>query len=192
VLIIVRHGRTEANATRRLQGRLDLPLDDLGIAQAAAAAARVGPVDRVVTSPLLRARQTGDAFVAPERSIDERLIEIDYGPLDGTPLVDVPPTVWESWRADPSWAPPEGESLTEVSERVHRALDELAADAAARDVVVVSHVSPIKAAMVWALGVGTEVTWRTWVAQAAIMRIAIGPRGPILHSFNETPPLVSA
>ncbi|MDY7104716.1 MAG: histidine phosphatase family protein [Actinomycetota bacterium] len=191
MLIVVRHGRTEANATRRLQGRLDLPLDEVGIAQAAAVAARIGPVDRVVTSPLLRARQTGDAFEAAERDVDERIIEIDYGPLDGTPLTEVPSSVWESWRADPSWAPPGGESLTAVDERVHRALDDLAADAAERDVVVVSHVSPIKSALTWALGVGTEVTWRTWVAQAAIMRIAISPRGPVLQTFNETAPPVS-
>ena len=51
--------------------------------------------------------------------------------------------------------------------------------------VVVSHVSPIKAAIAWALGVGDEVGWRLFVRVASITRIAIGPGGPTLHSFNE-------
>ena len=57
-LIVVRHGRTEANAARRLLGHLDLPLDELGQLQAEALVATVGRVDRVVSSPLLRTRQT--------------------------------------------------------------------------------------------------------------------------------------
>jgi broad specificity phosphatase PhoE len=52
-------------------------------------------------------------------------------------------------------------------------------------VVVVSHVSPIKAAVAWALGVGDEVTWRLFVAPASLTRIALGDRGPVLHTFNE-------
>ncbi len=55
-----------------------------------------------------------------------------------------------------------------------------------RDVVVVSHVSPIKAAMTWALGVGTELAWRTHLDQASISRISFAPRGTLLRSFNET------
>jgi broad specificity phosphatase PhoE len=56
------------------------------------------------------------------------------------------------------------------------------------DVVVVSHVSPIKAAAAWALGVGDEVAWRMYVAQASITRIGVGGPGglPSLRSFNET------
>ena len=77
VLILVRHGRTALNATGRLQGRLDEPLDDLGILQAKAAAERVGPVDELVTSPLLRARQTADAFGMPyadRRTLDRAVL----------------------------------------------------------------------------------------------------------------------
>ena len=54
------------------------------------------------------------------------------------------------------------------------------------DVVVVSHVSPIKAAVAWALGVGTEAGWRTHLDTASITRVVIGPHGPLLRSFNET------
>ena len=59
MLVLVRHGRTEANAARKLQGRLDLPLDQVGMSQVAEVAGWLGTPDRVVSSPLKRARQTG-------------------------------------------------------------------------------------------------------------------------------------
>ena len=52
--------------------------------------------------------------------------------------------------------------------------------------VVVTHVSPVKAAVGWAVGAGDDISWRLWVAPASITRIGITPRGGVLHSFNET------
>ena len=182
--MIVRHGRTAHNAAGRLLGRLDVPLDDLGRAQAAALAAAVGPVERVVTSPLLRARETAAAFAAPVE-VDERWIELDYGDLDGVAAAEVPAATWAAWRRDPGFRPPGGETLLEVRARVEAALVDLSAGAERATVVVVSHVSPIKAAVGWALGVGDEVAWRLHLAPASITRIAVGARGPSLHTFNE-------
>ena len=54
--------------------------------------------------------------------------------------------------------------------------------------VVVSHVSPIKAAVAWALGAGDEVVWRLYLATASITRIGWGDDGPVLHGYNETIP----
>ncbi|WP_334142525.1 histidine phosphatase family protein [Rhabdothermincola sp.] len=184
MLVIVRHGRTAANASGLLLGRLDVPLDEEGERQAARLAAAVGPVDRVVSSPLTRARQTAAAFGAPVE-VDERWIELDYGDYDGTPLQDVPAEVWSTWRRDPSFAPPGGESIAALGERVRSSLETLVERARSETVVVVSHVSPIKAAVAWALGVGDEVTWRLFVAPASLTRIALGDRGPVLHTFNE-------
>ncbi len=88
-LTLLRHGRTTANAGGLLQGRVDHALDETGRAQAAAAAAVIGAVDRVISSPLLRARQTAEAFgLTPE--IDDRWIELDYGEWDGRPIADLP------------------------------------------------------------------------------------------------------
>jgi len=184
MLVVIRHGRTEANATGRLLGRLDVPLDELGRAQAAAVAAAVGPVDRVVSSPLLRTRETAAAFAGPVE-LDERWIELDYGELDGLPLGDVPAEMWEAWRRDLEFAPPGGESLADLGARVRAAADDLVADAVDGTVVVVSHVSPIKAAVTWALGVPDEITWRLFVSPASITRIGVAPRGPVLRAFNE-------
>jgi broad specificity phosphatase PhoE len=185
VLILVRHGRTALNATGRLQGRIDEPLDDLGSLQAKAAAERVGPVDELVTSPLLRARQTAEAFGMPW-TIDERWIELSYGDYEGTPLADVPPDAWRRWREDPDFAPPGGESLATLDTRVREACTDLATRAVDRTIAVVSHVSPIKAAVAWALGAGIEMSWRTHLSHASICRIDVRRSGPILLTFNET------
>ncbi len=183
-LHVVRHGRTEANAGGLLLGRADPDLDEVGRDQAARIAGAVGRPVRVVSSPLARCVQTARAF-GVEPDIDERLIELDYGEFDLRPLKDIPAEVWARWRADVGFRPPGGETLVELGERVWAALDELAPDAVHDDVVVVSHVSPIKAALAWALGVGMEVSWRSYVAQASILRVGVSDRGPSLQVFND-------
>ena len=191
-LILVRHGQTAVNAEGRLQGRIDAPLTPLGERQAAAVAAAVGPVSRVVSSPLLRARSTAAAFgVGGAVEVDERWIELDYGSWDGAVLATMDQAEWGRWRADPSFAPPGGESLVALAERVHAACDALVDEAREADVVVVSHVSPIKAAVAWALGVGPETSWRMFLGVAAVCRIAVGPRGPSLTSYNDVTHLAS-
>ncbi len=109
------------------------------------------------------------------------------------PLTEVTPDEWARWRSDPTWAPPGGESLAALGRRVRAGLDGLADDAVERTVVVVTHVSPVKAALAWALGVGDEVAWRTFVRPASIMRIDLhrGSRESerSLLSFGEVPHL---
>lgn len=184
MLILVRHGRTEANRAGLLLGRLDVHLDAIGRAQAAATAAAVGAVDRVISSPLSRTRQTAEAFGLPVE-VDERWVELDYGELDGTPLRDVPVEQWAAWRGDLEWAPPGGESLRQLGKRVRHACEDLVDEARERTVVVVSHVSPIKAAAAWAMGVGDEVSWRLFLSPGSITRVGVGAQGPSLHGFND-------
>jgi len=132
----------------------------------------------------------------PERSaggvvVDERWVEIDYGQLDGRPVAEAWQPLWECWRADPEFVPPGGESLAAVGRRVRAACEELVEAASTGDVVVVTHVSPIKAAVIWALGVGDEVAWRLFCDVASVTRLGVGERGPVLRSFNETHHLTS-
>ncbi len=186
MLIIARHGRTEANASGLLLGRrLDPGLDELGRQQAVALAAAVEGAARVVCSPLRRTRETAAALRLPVE-VDERWVEIDYGTLDGTPLRDVPAALWAEWRGDTGFVPGGGESLAALGARVREAAAELADEARERDVVVVTHVSPIKAAVAWALGVGDEIVWRMFCAPASITSIGTTSATPTLHSFNET------
>lgn len=187
-LIIARHGRTEANATGLLLGHLDVPLDEVGEAQARALATAIGPVDRVISSPLLRTRQTAAAISAEfglEVEIDDRWVELDYGEFDGLPLGEVPGDMWREWRHDPLYTPPGGESLAALETRVRGALVELAGQSGDHTVVVVSHVSPIKAAAVWALDVDYSTTWRLFVSPGSITRIMVTADWAILQSFNE-------
>ncbi|MEM9131105.1 MAG: histidine phosphatase family protein [Actinomycetota bacterium] len=192
-LYVVRHGRTEANAGGLLLGRADPDLDDVGRDQVVRIADAVGPVDRVVSSPLARCRQTAEAIAGGggvrgdgvEVEVDERLIELDYGEFDLRPLSEIPAEVWAAWRADVDFRPPGGETLVELGARVFAVLDEVSGSATEGDVAVVTHVSPIKASLAWALGVGMETSWRSFVAQASITRIGVTERGPSLRVFND-------
>jgi broad specificity phosphatase PhoE len=186
MLLLVRHGQTAENARGLLLGRADPPLSPLGRRQAAALAGLVPPEARVVASPLRRARETAEVF-GRAVEIDERWVELDYGELDGLRPADVDESTWSRWRADPSYSPPGGESLITLGSRVRRACEQLAGEASANDVVVVTHVSPIKAAIAWALGVGDEIAWRLFVRDASIARVRVDPAGPVLLSFNEAP-----
>ena len=188
MIILVRHGQTATNAEGRLLGRADPPLTELGERQAAAVAKAIGPVDRVISSPLARAQATAACFGA-DIETDERWVEIDYGELENQPLAEVSREFWERWRADPSIAPEGGESLLAVGERVWAACEELSAAATTADIVVVSHVSPIKAAIAWALGGDHAMVWRMYLDVAAVSRIAIRDHGPVLVSYDERIPV---
>jgi broad specificity phosphatase PhoE len=192
VIFVVRHGRTADNAAGRLLGRADPPLDDAGSAQAAALAelARMssGPM-RVVSSPLQRCRDTAAGIAEAAGSaveVDDRWIELDYGDLEATPLADVPVETWAQWRSDLDFRPPGGETLAELGTRVRAACNDLAAVAEGQDVVVVTHVSPVKAAVAWALDVDDRVTWRLFVAPGSVTRISVAGGRTSLHGFNDT------
>jgi broad specificity phosphatase PhoE len=147
----------------------------------------VGEVTRVVTSPLRRARETAATFGARVPvDVDDRWTELDYGEFEGRPFGEVPNETWHRWRHDEMYAPPGGESLAALGMRVRDACEHLAGEASEADIAVVSHVSPIKAAIAWALGVHDTVAWRMFLDVAAISRVAIGPQGPSLRSYNET------
>lgn len=188
MLILLRHGQTSANAQALLQGRIDLSLDVVGQEQAKKCGEFIRdtfPDAHVVSSPLRRAQETA-SHIQANFDTDSRFIELDYGQWDGMALTDVPADQWAHWRQTPSFRPPGGESLEELDQRVRPALEELALRAQKEHVIVVSHVSPIKSAITWALGVGPDATWRCHLDRASICRIAIGPRGPSLTGMNET------
>ena len=184
MIILVRHGRTASNAAGLLLGRADPPLDETGQAQAEAVGRALGKADLVVTSPLRRCRETAAAIDGPVQ-VDDRFIELDYGEWDLQAIGSLPPGSWEAWQADLSFSPPGGESLAEVGLRVRSALDELVEQARTTKVVVVTHVSPLKAGVAWALGVGDEVAWRLFVSPASVTRIDVSRGRPSLVSYNE-------
>jgi broad specificity phosphatase PhoE len=191
VLILVRHGESAANAAGLLSGRAPAPLTEHGRAQVAALAPELAGATRLISSPLGRARETAELLgLDLPIEVDERWTEVDYGELEGTSLSDLPSELWHRWRSDPTFRPPGGESLAEVGTRVRAACSDLFArsgsGARAGDVVVVSHVSPIKAAVAWALDTGDELAWRLHLNTASLTRVAWGVDGPVLRCFNQS------
>ena len=190
-LILVRHGQTDANAAGLLLGRMDPELNAAGTEQAEAVAARVatyGPT-RVLTSPLARCVQTAAVIarvcgVAPV-DVDHRLVEVDYGEYDGLPFAELPTDLVRRWRTEADFAPPGGESLAGVGVRMAAFAGEVLADLGPAPVVAVSHVSPIKAAVCWALDLPELASWRMRLDNATMTRLAPGPAGPVMLSFNE-------
>lgn len=201
-VLLVRHGRTAVNAQGRLSGRHDPRLDELGERQARAAAEAVrrltvGRTVTVVTSPLVRCLQTAEVMAlacsgeASQVTVDDRFIEMDYGDWDGRLLSDVSPESWRRWREDPDFAPPGGERLTSVTARVSEGVCDWVSRHPPGALVIASHVSPIKAAVIWALGVGEQASWRLRLSNASITRLDVMVRRPddvsaTLTAFNET------
>lgn len=148
-LYLVRHGQTDWNREGRVQGRADLPLNALGVAQSAALARHLTPVPlaAVYTSPAQRARQTAEA-IAQAHGLEARpregLLEMEMGALDGVSLREMRdrfPDFFVLWSADPGTARfPGGETMTELQERTWAtALEIIRAHGPTESVVLVSH-----------------------------------------------------
>ena len=184
------------SAERRFAGRGDIPLTDLGLEQAAVAAARLarrGDIDRVLTSPLLRARQTASAVAdaaSVPLAVDDGLAETDFGSWEGMSFAEVMarwPDEMTAWMADPGAAPPGGESFAAVAIRVNAALDRLLDAHQGETVVVVSHVTPIKTLVCRALLAPSQALFRMHLDVAALSEAAWFADGPaLLRSFNDT------
>lgn len=192
MIILVRHGETEANRARLALGRADPPLTATGRAQADAVAVSLAagfaavPGLRVVSSPLARARQTAGAVAAAlgvAVEIEPRLVELDYGEWDVRSFAEFPPEDLARWRRDATFAPPGGESLVAVGERVGHWCAEVADGP---PVIAVSHVSPIKAAVLWAMDADPLLAWRMRLDVASITRLDTEVGRRALVGFNDT------
>jgi probable phosphoglycerate mutase len=146
-LIVWRHGNTDWNAVNRVQGQLDVPLNDLGREQAASAAPLLAALrpDAIVASDLRRAADTAAALVAltglPVRT-DPRLRERYYGQWQGLTMTEVAqrfPTEHTRWRAGEQDPGCEVESLDELGKRVGTALQDAADGVPGGTIVVATH-----------------------------------------------------
>jgi broad specificity phosphatase PhoE len=197
VIIFIRHGQTTSNAARLLVGQSNPALTDLGERQARSLRPLLREVAEVWTSPLVRARTTASLCVPEiEAIVKESFIEVDYGSLDGQPISVVTVQEWRAFEHDHTTAFGEGESLASVDQRVHAELDALLADPTSllhssnAHLAIVSHMSPIKSAVTWALGVSGSVAWRMNLTNASITTIATRSSTPMLVNYNVVPPLL--
>lgn len=153
MLYIIRHGQTELNTKMQMQGRSDHPLNETGSAQAEEAAGRLAEmgvkIDKVYSSPLIRALQTAKA-IAPEAEIvvDNRLIEMDYGPYEGMDLRDPAPEVLEFFKDFVNVPAPEGmEPLPDVVARLGDFIEEIREEAEHCNILLSTHAIAMKGAL---------------------------------------------
>jgi len=193
LVILVRHGRTPANAQGILAGWTPgVHLDDQGVAQAEAAAERLRPLSlsTIVSSPLERTVQTAEAIDrrqrrAPGIALDDRLGECRYGEWTNRPLVELAKSpLWRTVQERPSAVTfPEGESLPQMQARALAAVHEWNARLGDRATyAIVSHGDVIKAILADALGTHLDQFQRIVVDPASVSVIRYGARGvQVLH-----------
>lgn len=156
---LVRHGETAWNGERRLQGRRDIALSSVGVAQARGlmAALRAMDPDRVVVSGLLRTAETARAMGFPPDACDSRLDEASLGEWEGRYSADVraaDPEAYRAWRAG-LLRPPGGESFDELTKRVVAGFFGAVADCAevgGQTLMVVTHGGPVRALLAAVVG----------------------------------------
>lgn len=198
-LILVRHGRTTANASGVLAGRTPgVRLDATGADQAARTGERLAvvPLARVVTSPLERCRQTARAIVAAhpaevQTSTDRGITECDYGEWQGRPIKELAKDkLWKVVQAQPSAATfPGGESMVAMQARAVSAVRRLDAEVEAAHGphavwCAVSHGDIIKSVLADALGMHLDLFQRIGVDPASVSIVRYTPTRPYVLATN--------
>lgn len=191
-LLLIRHGYNETVGVR-LAGREPVPLDARGRAQAEALVSRLDGVrvDAIYTSPLARTRETA-APLAASRNLQvidlPEVVEFDMGEFDGCRF--------DALNADPRWQQfcaqrgatraPGGELMLEVQARVMSGLFRVADAHPGGTLAVISHADPIRAAVMFVLGMPLDYYHRLDVVPASITAIALRTEGPMLLKLNDT------
>ena len=174
MIYIVRHGQTEKNQANVLQGRSNAPLNAAGQQQAKALQEKLAAAgvrfDKVFTSPLLRAVQTA-SILAPgvPCRMDERLIEMDYGPYEGMGFTDFPPEVLYFFKDFVHHPAPAGmEPLTEVVKRLGAFLEEIREEAKGANVLVSTHAIAMKGALEYLTPESEGSYWSKYIGNCAV------------------------
>ena len=142
---IVRHGQTDYNKGHKLQGRLNIPLNETGMEQAKSIADSLKEVnfDAIFYSPLIRAKQTADEVFKNHDSAEyieaPEIIERDFGEYEGTPS-NVEPPYYGLWNyALEAAAIKGGESMADIKQRVFPFLDKLVTERPDQTICLVCH-----------------------------------------------------
>ncbi|HET9840542.1 MAG TPA: histidine phosphatase family protein [Nocardioides sp.] len=198
-VILLRHGRTEANASGTLAGRSPgVHLDDLGRTQAERAAERLAvvPLAELVSSPLERCQETARVVATrqagrPPVHRDRALTECDYGEWQGRKLRDLARlALWKTVQTNPSAATfPGGESLPQMQARAVDAVRRrdaavMAAHGPEAVWLAVSHGDVIKSIVADALGMHLDLFQRIQVDPASISVVRYTEARPYVLSAN--------
>ncbi len=198
-VLLVRHGRTTANASGVLAGRTaGVRLDAVGRTQAERTAERIAavPVVAVVTSPLERCRQTARVILDrqsgdPVSSVERAITEADYGDWQGRTLADLSKEpLWRTVQANPSAVVfPGGESMQTMQSRAVAAIRRIDAAVEAEHGpgavwVAVSHGDIIKSVLADAFGMHLDLFQRIGVGPASVSIVRYGEHRPEVVATN--------
>ena len=199
-IIAVRHGETAWNVATRIQGQLDIGLNARGRWQAAqvAQALRGEPLQAVYASDLARAWDTAKTIAqasAVGLTAHTGLRERGFGEFEGLTHADIEarwPEHALRWRQrDPHWAPPSGESLAELRDRIRHTVDELASAHVGQQIVLVAHGGVLDALYRLATGQTAQAP-RSWqLGNATINRLLWTPEGLSLVGWSDASHLES-
>jgi probable phosphoglycerate mutase len=182
-ILLVRHGETDWNRDRRIQGQTDTPLNDLGREQAQALAAELADerVDAVYASDLSRARETAE--ILAERLdlpvvVDPGLRERNFGTWEGLTIPELEerwPGAWATWRDGGHVDWDGGEGHAELAERVRGAVGRLAAAHPGDRLLLVAHGGPLRILLMDAEGLPYPDARRQFggIANCDLSRIAV-------------------
>jgi len=195
-ILAIRHGETAWNVDTRIQGHLDIPLNDTGRWQArrlARALATGDTIHAIYSSDLQRAHETAQAIAAATGAALQThsgLRERGFGLFEGRTYVEIEQT-WpeesEHWRRrTPDWAPQGGESLLQMRARITRTLHELAARHPGQQIVLVAHGGVMDQLYRAATGQDLQAP-RTWqLGNTAVNRLLWTPEGLSLVGWADT------
>jgi probable phosphoglycerate mutase len=196
-ILAIRHGETAWNVDTRLQGHLDIPLNDVGLRQAqhlAQALVQRDAIDAIYASDLLRAHTTAQAIAqATGQTVSTHpgLRERHFGAFQGRTFAEIEVELPEHaghWRKrTPDWSPPEGgESLIDLRERIVATVDELAARHPGQQVVMVAHGGVLDILYRAATRLELQAP-RTWaLTNTAVNRLLWTPQGLSLVGWGDT------
>ncbi len=203
-LLLARHGQTARNAAGRYQGQTDVPLNETGRRQAQALAERLASeaIDAVYASDLQRAQATAELVAAPHGlrvQTEPRLREINFGAWEGLTYEEIKtrdPERQAAWYDDPlHTSPPDGETLTQVAERVQAALAEIVQAHPDETVLIVAHGGTLRLTICLALGISPGSYWRFDIDVASLSELNVYENvyeeGAILNVLNDSTHLES-
>ena len=197
-IVAVRHGETAWNVDTRIQGQLDIGLNHRGLWQAERVAAALSEesIDRIYSSDLQRAHTTAQAIArhagnsaARDVQLHTGLRERGFGAFEGETWADIAhkwPEDSRRWKQrDPHFAPPGGETPTQLLARVAETVNEIAARHAGEHIVLVAHGGVLD--MLYRLATRQELhAPRTWhLGNAAINRLLWTPDGLSLVGWGD-------
>ena len=194
--ILIRHGQTiwHSDGVERAEGRAEVDLDEVGVRQARATAARLNPweISAIYSSPLKRALGTA-SILAARRGLaaqsEPGLIDIDYGKWQGMTHPEAradDPKLYDLWLKRPQLLTfPVGEGLADVRKRAVGAVQALAPKHDGQTIVLVSHKVVIKVLLCHFLGLGDTHFWRFQQGFCAINIVEVDGGSTTVHLVND-------